>query len=139
MLPALYYGSSTRNITMIKYIGLLLFTFSSFAHGEIYVCLAEAVAGVKYDGKKTFSAQTYSAASTKFIHTNDSGRWVAKKTGDNPFTFDRCSPNVCGASGGYAGTFTRNPSSGIFKATWLAYGDDGEQWVYSSAGYCTEL
>ena len=123
---------------MQKLAALLLALVSSSAYAETYLCVAEAGAVVE-DSQGSITAGVVNVSQRKYLLTNEGGKWVVKELGmDAPF-FDECpSPYFCERADGYAGTFFRSRSTGVFTIVWLTQ-NKGANEIVVAKGKCSKL
>ena len=109
------------------------------AMAKTYLCLPEVATALDQQENGTFSANVVDLSQFKFILTNESGRWLLKKSGTDGAIFDDCDTEYfCENSLGWAGAFYRLEGSKKFT---IVFSWQKEQ-VYSlitAGGSCTEL
>ena len=126
---------------MIRVIFLVITLIPVLASAETYLCLADAVAGVNRDSDNSVEASVYDTSKAKFITSNESGKWLVKKHGNDFPLFDTCDEMGihCENSTGFAGRFMRL-KGGIFDVIWLTGSKDGSQsTLLVGKGHCTKL
>lgn len=121
----------------------LLLASAAPAHAKTILCIPESSAAVRQKGD-TFTGGPLDTGS-KFILTDESGRWAVKHHPSGATMFDNCiNENFCDAGEMFAGTFMRDPREhgpqgrSIFTVFWMTQ-DDTSSYANVAKGYCTEL
>lgn len=123
-------------------IGAALICLSGMASAETLLCIPETAAAVKQQGS-TFQGAGLET-NTKFIMTNDNGKWVVKHHPSGTVIFGECMTEFfCDAGEMFAGSIFRerpDPASGrsVFTAFWITV-DDSSAYANVAKGYCSKL
>lgn len=104
------------------------FCISNPVLGESRLCIPLAgVALVESVKTGDFEPIIVDVDEFKFIHSNESGEWKAKRFGHSYYMYDDCGEgnNHCVASGGWSGFFNFNLKVNSFTASFL-WGEPSE-------------
>lgn len=109
-------------------------------HAQSLLCIPEAAA-VARETNGSFTAGRLDTQ-TKFIQSQEDGRWVVRMHPHDVVLFDNCeSEFVCEASDGFGGGFSRNSGDqrgSRFTAFWMT-GADGVSNANVAKGYCAQI
>lgn len=116
----------------------LLSSCASIASATSYLCVPEAGAAVTNDEHGTITSGAADVSLTKFVVTNESGKWIVKFLGSEVPLFDKCSSkDFCEHSGdGYSGAYWS--SNGLFSITWITTLEKRENLVVAK-GRCSKI
>ncbi len=126
---------------LYKYIVYLFLLLPVNLYATTYLCVGETGAGVENTGTGGFRSQVYDVSNQKFALSNDSGKWLLKKIGQDYPKFDQCDTEyMCRSKEGYSGIFLRG-SDGVFTyAINQAYGERLQtQVMLTVKGLCSRL
>ena len=117
---------------------LLVLLSGGPAYAATYLCVAEAGAVVE-DSQGSITAGLANVSQRKYVLTDETKKWVLKELGMDAPLFDKCpTPYLCERSDGYAGTFLRNQSTGVFTIVWFTQHKGANQIVVAK-GKCSKL
>ena len=126
---------------MNKYIAILLLTFSGSAFAETYLCTAEAGAGVSFDKKtSSFDSRVYNVSSEEFVLSNNSGKWVVKRFGQEKVWLPCQTEFVCERQdGSYAGHFIKYDNSNFTAMWFVTHSDTDVSEDVTMRGRCSKI
>lgn len=112
----------------------------SGAHADAFLCVAEKAAGVRDGGGRPIEAVIFNTDPLKWLLTNESGKYVLKRLGEDGVMFGNCNESsyFCEHTDGYAGVFQRG-DSGTFSVTWMTMENNGRQSLNIAKGKCSKL
>jgi len=123
----------------MKNIGFIaiIFFIPLIVNAETYLCISEAGAVVEDGANKKIDSGLSNVSNSKYILTNESGKWLLKKHGGG-LIFSECkSSSFCESSKGFSGIFFKSEKN-IFSRVWLTV-LNGRNQLITEKGYCSKI
>lgn len=95
----------------MRFLSALILCLAFQIGATTYLCAPEAAAGIRQSFDDTYLAGKYQV-NTRFILSDQSGKWMLQEEGVSTVLFDYCSSEyICQRSSGFGGAFWRNENN----------------------------
>ncbi len=122
--------------------GAALICMAGAASADTFLCIPEAAAAVKQQAGSFQGAAL--DTNSKFIFTNETGKWVVKHHPSGGVIFGHCDTEFfCDAGEMFAGSFFREPTDpltnrSVFTVFWITV-DNSSSYANVAKGYCSRI